>query len=298
MRSARHKTVNTVISKISDRRSVGAAALVVIHGDELGKKHDLTRHEMIIGRSSKADIQVDQDAVSRHHACLTKETDGRIRLKDLGSTNGTFVNDRECGEEPVEVRSGDYIKVGRTIFKFLAGGTIEAAYHEEIYRLTTTDGLTQIYNKRFFQETLAREVGRSVRYGRPLSLVLLDLDHFKAINDTAGHLAGDHVLQKLAQTIQARVRKEDLFCRYGGEEFALILPEVTGKGAMTTAEKLRKLVEKTPFEFEGERLAVTVSMGCGSLTKDMKTPEELVAQADERLYEAKRAGRNRVVGPA
>src|SRR3970040_1202466 len=192
--AGRNKTVVTVVSKISDRPAGKEACLVVIYGLDLGKKHNGDRPPLIIGRSSKADIQIDQESVSRNH-CKIINTGKTILLRDLGSTNGTYVND-ELVDEYV-LRDGDFIKIGRCIFKFLSGSNIENAYHEDIYRLTTVDGLTQIYNKRYFIETLEREIGRAQRYRRDLSLIMFDIDHFKQINDTFGHLAGDHVLKQL-----------------------------------------------------------------------------------------------------
>ncbi len=289
----KHTTAITVISKISERAVSRAAALVLIHGEDLGRKFDLTSEETLIGRTSKADIQVDQDSVSRNHAKL--RVDGaRITIEDMGSTNGTIVNDEHI-EDSVRLRNGDLVKIGRTIFKFIASNNIEAAYHDEIYRMTTVDGLTQVFNRRYFEDAIERELSRSRRYTRPLSLVLLDIDHFKKINDTYGHLAGDAVLKELALTVRARTRREDVFARYGGEEFALLLPEVDQKGAMLLAEKARKLVEKHRFQFDGAHIVVTMSAGVATMVKKTENPNELIRRADEKLYEAKTGGRNRVV---
>ncbi|MFZ5439148.1 MAG: diguanylate cyclase [Myxococcota bacterium] len=285
-------TAITVISKISERRVSRAAALVVIHGEELGRKYDLTEAETIIGRSSKSDIQIDQDAVSRSHARLLND-EGRVTAEDLGSTNGTIINDEHI-EREYRLRNGDLIKIGRTIFKFIASNNIEAAYHDEIYRMTTVDGLTQVFNRRYFEEAIDRELSRSRRYGRPLSLVLIDIDHFKKINDTYGHLAGDAVLKEVASTVRSRTRREDVLARYGGEEFALLLPEVDQKGAALLAEKVRKLVEKHTFAFDGEEIPVTLSAGVATVLKKSEDAQELIRRADEKLYEAKTSGRNQV----
>mgnify|MGYP001765262258 CR=1 FL=1 len=285
-------TAITVISKISDRAVSRAAAFVVIHGEELGRKYDLVSSPVVIGRSSKADIQVDQDSVSRNHAKLTLDG-GRLTIEDLGSTNGTIVNDEHI-EGPARLRNGDFIKIGRTIFKFIASNNIEAAYHDEIYRLTTVDGLTQVFNRRYFEDAIERELSRSRRYARPLSLVLLDIDYFKKINDTFGHLAGDAVLKEVAGVVRSRTRREDVLARYGGEEFALLLPEIDEKGAVQLAEKVRKLVERHAFEFDGETIPVTVSAGVATVQRKSEEPQELIRRADEKLYESKTAGRNRV----
>jgi two-component system cell cycle response regulator len=291
--TARNKTVVTVISRISDRPAGKEACLVVIYGLDLGKKYNVDRPSIVIGRSSKADIQIDQESVSRNH-CKLINTGKSIMLRDLGSTNGTYVND-ELVDEYV-LRDGDLIKIGRCIFKFLSGNNIENAYHEEIYRLTTIDGLTQVYNKRYFIETLEREIGRAHRYRRELSLIMFDIDHFKKINDTYGHLAGDHVLKQLASVIKARIRREDIMSRYGGEEFAIILPEIDNYNAVQFAEKIRGIVENAVFRFEDTDIPVTISIGCASMTSELQEPHEFVRVADGHLYNAKSQGRNRVCG--
>jgi two-component system, cell cycle response regulator len=291
--SARNKTVVTVISRVPDRPAGKEACLVVIYGEELGKKYNLDRPSLIIGRSSKADIQIDQESVSRNH-CKIINTGKTIMMRDLGSTNGTYVND-ELIDEYV-LRDGDFIKIGRSIFKFLSGDNIENAYHEEIYRLTTVDGLTQVFNKRYFLETLEREIGRAQRYRRDLSLIIFDIDHFKKINDTYGHLAGDHVLKQLARVIKSRIRREDILSRYGGEEFAIILPEIDQANAAQFAEKIRRLVEKAVFRFEETDIPVTISIGVSACSDEHTDVNEFIKVADDKLYEAKMQGRNRVVG--
>ncbi len=287
----KHTTAVTAISDVLERPVSRAAALVVIHGEDLGRKFDLLPQETLIGRSSKCDIQIEQDSVSRNHAKV--RSDGtRILVEDLGSTNGTLINDERI-DAAVRLRNGDFIKIGRTIFKFIASNNIEAAYHDEIYRMTTVDGLTQIFNRRYFEDAIERELSRSRRYARSLSLVLLDIDHFKKINDTYGHLAGDAVLKEFALKVASRTRREDVFARYGGEEFALLLPEVDTKGAGLMAEKARKLVERHSFSYDGDAISVTVSAGVAmAQKKKIEDAAELLHRADQKLYEAKAAGRN------
>jgi diguanylate cyclase (GGDEF)-like protein len=291
--TGRSKTVVTVISRISDRPVGKEACLVVIYGLDLGKKYNVDRPSVVIGRSSKADIQIDQESVSRNH-CKLINTGKSVMLRDLGSTNGTYVND-ELVDEYV-LRDGDFIKIGRCIFKFLSGNNIENAYHEEIYRLTTIDGLTQVFNKRYFIETLEREIGRAQRYRRDLSLIMFDIDNFKHINDTYGHLAGDYVLKQLAAVIKARIRREDILSRYGGEEFAIILPEIDAYNSLQFAEKIRRLIEKAMFRFEDTDIPVTISIGVASIKVDLEDPNDFIRIADTNLYEAKAQGKNRVVG--
>ena len=183
------------------------------------------------------------------------------------------------------------------IYKFLVGTNVEAAYHEEIYRLAILDGLTGVHNKRYFLEFLERELASSQRHGHPLTLVMFDIDHFKALNDTRGHLAGDHVLRTLSSRIQPRMRREDLLARYGGEEFAAVLNSTDLAGGIGFAENIRHRIQAAPFEFDGESFTITVSLGVGSVANEQGVdPAALIARADEKLYAAKRAGRNRVVG--
>jgi diguanylate cyclase (GGDEF)-like protein len=271
----------------------GEGCLVEIYGQELGRRIPLTGGVFEIGRSSKCDLTIDQDSVSRHHARIARSRDGHYSVADLGSTNGTYVNDVAVTEK--NLTDGDQVKIGRTIFKFMFGTNIEASYHEEIYRLMTVDGLTQLFNRRFFNETLEREVNRCKRYGRPLSLFIFDIDFFKRVNDEFGHVAGDALLRQLAQVVKPRLRREDILSRVGGEEFAAILPEVGLEGASITAEKVREVVESTGFAFEDALMPCTVSIGVAELDTDHDDPKTLYGRADAALYRAKQSGRNRVV---
>ncbi len=290
-----NKTVVTVITKSPKHREEDGreGCLVIIYGDDLGRRVPLGPEPTIIGRSSKCDVQLDQESVSRNHARIVRQR-SHYAISDLGSTNGTYVND-ELVEEVV-LRDGDQIKVGRTIFKFIVSGNMEAQYHEEIYRLMTVDGLTELHNKRYFNEAIEREASRSRRYERTFALVLFDIDHFKQINDTYGHLAGDSVLRQLGALVRHRVRRDDVPSRTGGEEFAVIVPEVGREGALQLGEKLRASVEAGTFRFEGTQIPVTISVGVAEWGPGVADPQELVKLADEKLYEAKRTGRNRVCG--
>jgi diguanylate cyclase (GGDEF)-like protein len=289
----------TRITKIQVVRPDGAASdlacLVLIYppGPDMGKKFVLDRNEFVLGRGTDCDIQVDRDSVSRRHARVYRSENSWI-VQDLGSTNGSYVNDSPIQESTL--RDGDLLKIGAAIFKFLTGANVETSYHEEIYRMTIVDGLTGVHNKRYFLEFLEREMARCMRYGRPLSLVMFDIDHFKAINDSHGHLTGDHVLKEIARRLASRIRREELLARYGGEEFAAVLPETGHPGAMEFGEQIRQLVGREPFEFEGDRLPVTISVGISVLEGQPLDGPAFIKLADENLYRAKRTGRNRVVG--
>jgi two-component system, cell cycle response regulator len=284
----------TKVSSLAGKLPAGQSCMVVIYGPGLGHRFELQEGDTVIGRDIGSDFQVDLDNVSRKHARVTRR-DGKVFVSDLGSTNGTFINDREVKHEE-ELRSGDLIKIGGAIFKFLYGGDVESLFHEEIYRITIVDGLTQCYNKRYFMEFLEREMARGLRYGRPLSLMMFDIDHFKRVNDTYGHLAGDYVLRELAGLVRTRVRKEECLARYGGEEFALVTPESGPERVRKFAEKIRRLCETHQFRFDNKVIPVTLSIGVSEMRPEMTEPSRFIRSADERLYQAKHQGRNQVCG--
>jgi diguanylate cyclase (GGDEF)-like protein len=262
-------------------------------GPNMGAKIELKQKVVGIGRDATNDIVVSSDSVSRRHARLVLENGQRL-ITDLQSTNGTYVNEQQIISHPLS--HGDQIKIGDTIFKYLLGSDVETAYHEEIYRMTIIDGLTGIFNKRYFLEALEREMSRAQRYTRPLSMLIFDIDYFKRTNDTYGHLAGDYVLQALARLIQTRSRREEIFARYGGEEFVILLPETQLDGSMELAEQLRRRVSSYTFVFEGEEIPITISIGVATNEGENISSEELIRRADEKLYQAKSAGRNCVRG--
>jgi two-component system cell cycle response regulator len=262
-------------------------------GPGMGTRYALGESPMVLGRGNDCDIRINDHSVSRRHARIQPGADGYYAV-DLQSTNGTFVNDVPASI--CKLKDGDYLRVGNCIYRFLAGGNVEAEYHEEIYRLTIIDALTDIHNKRYLLEFLDRELSRSARYSRPLALVLFDLDRFKSINEELGHLGGDFTLREMASCVKTCVRKEELFARYGGEEFVIVLPETNLEGGLVVAERVRSLVETHPFQYEGKAYPVTVSMGLAATNGDRPlTPFELIGEADEKLFRAKREGRNRVM---
>jgi len=272
------------------------ACLVKIYppGPGMGARYLLNDQPVVIGRGDDCDIRLNDHSVSRRHARIELTANG-FQASDLQSTNGTFINDQPAADNGL--RDGDNLRVGSSIFRFLSGGNVEAEYHEEIYRLAISDALTEVHNHRYLMEFLEREVSRSVRHHRPLALVLIDIDYFKTINDERGHLAGDYALRELAGIVKASVRKEELFARYGGEEFALVLPETGLNDARDAAERLRAAVEAHPFCHDNEPFKLTISLGGAVTTGDDEslTPTDLIREADAKLYQSKREGRNRVV---
>jgi diguanylate cyclase (GGDEF)-like protein len=273
-----------------------SACLILLHpaGPEMGRRIPLSADEYVMGRVEAADIVVPRESVSRRHALLACEQGGWF-IEDLSSTNGSFVNEARVVRQALS--DGDQLRIGDAIYKFLGGANVESAYHEEIYRMAVLDGLTGVHNKRYLIEFLDREISGHSRRGQALALVMFDVDHFKAVNDERGHLAGDSVLKQMSARIAERIRREDLLARYGGEEFAAVLTATDLRGAMHFAECLRGRVGDAAFEFDGEKIHVTISLGLAS-TKGERgiSPEALIARADEKLYAAKRSGRNRSVG--
>jgi diguanylate cyclase (GGDEF)-like protein len=262
-------------------------------GPGMGARYPLSEAPMVLGRGNDCDIRINDHSVSRRHARIQPGADGYYAV-DLQSTNGTFVNDVPAAL--CKLKDGDYLRVGNCIYRFLAGGNVEAEYHEEIYRLTIIDALTDTHNKRYLIEFLDRELSRSARYSRPLALIMFDLDRFKSINDHLGHLGGDFTLREMSSLVKTCVRKEELFARYGGEEFLVVLPETTMQGAVAVAERIRSLVENHPFQYEGKAYPVTVSLGVAATSGERPlSPHELIGIADEKLFQAKGEGRNRVV---
>src|SRR5439155_870925 len=270
------------------------ACLVHIYptGAGMGSRYMLGDTPVVLGRDHDCDLAISDQSVSRHHARIQPGIDGYY-VVDLQSTNGTFVNDKPASM--YKLKDGDYLRVGNWNFRYLTGGNVEAEYHEEIYRLTIIDALTDIHNKRYLLEFLDRELARSGRYARPLTLLMIDIDRFRNINEDLGHLGGDFTLREIAARIKGNIRKEELFARYGGEEFAVVLPETGREGAGVLSERLRRVIESLPFRYEEKSYHVTVSIGVACTTGDAAmTPSALIRVADEKLYQAKHEGRNRV----
>jgi two-component system, cell cycle response regulator len=273
----------------------GQGCLVVIHAPapvDLGRRHVLEKPVTTIGRGRDNDIVLPSDCVSRRHVRLERRG-SELFVIDVGSTNGTFVNDEPKLAHERRLERGDQLRVGDTIFKYLSGSDIELQYHETIFRMTVTDGLTNLFNRKQLDTMLTEEMRRAGRHSRPLAVLMLDIDYFKRINDTHGHLTGDSVLRGLAALLQKRLRPEDRLGRYGGEEFCAILPETSLPNAVTIGEELRALVEAHVFTAEDKELRVTLSVGVGAWQEGMDL-ESLYGRADEMLYQAKRTGRNKV----
>lgn len=272
----------------------GPGRLLQIHPLQLsGQPQQLDRVETNVGREECCDIAIQDNSVSRHHAQITREGN-RYKVTDLGSTNGTYVNEQRI--ETAELQPGDRVQFGSFIFKFMAANHIEMQYHEAVYSMMTRDGLTGTLNKRFFLDMINREFNKALHRQSLLCLIMLDIDHFKSVNDTHGHLAGDEVLKEVGARISRVVAQHDVFARYGGEEFAILLTTIPTDEAVDIAERCRDVIQSQPFQTSVGPLEITISMGVADFEnlEDPQSEEDLIQAADAKLYEAKRGGRNRV----
>jgi diguanylate cyclase (GGDEF)-like protein len=276
------------------REQARGGFLVVIQGPQLGQCIPLHDVPIVIGRSSSADVQLDHASVSRAH-CSVWQEHAHFYVRDLGSTNGTLLNERPT--QQAELAEGDRLMLGEIVLKFVSRDSLEARYHEALYELATFDSLTQLYNRRKFRELLEAEVARGESERAPLALVFIDLDHFKRINDRLGHAAGDEVLRRVAAALRQALCGRQLAGRLGGEEFAAVLPDCPLPVALEWAENLRRGIFALRCEAGGSVECVTASFGVADWRAGMKTTAELMRAADIELFRAKAAGRNCVKSP-
>jgi two-component system cell cycle response regulator len=268
------------------------ARLIVLAGGNVGEMYEIDP-QLVLGRGREADVRLQGDGISRKHACVRIE--GEIaHFEDLGSTNGSFVNGERVVRHVLE--EGDKLQIGTSvILKFTYHDELDEDFQRQMFESASRDALTQVYNKRFFLEQLDSEYAYAARHGSELSLLMFDIDHFKRINDTYGHLAGDYVLAELTRIVTPTIRIEDTLARYGGEEF-VVLSRNNPSDAAALGERLRRMVEEHTFTHDGKQIAVSISLGAACMPNTtVTTAEELIACADKALYEAKRGGRNRVV---
>jgi len=288
---------DTAVSDVAHAVPVAPASddcLVVVYQRDggAGRCIKLDRLPLRLGRDPDNELVLADEGVSRRHARIEKRSD-RVVLMDVGSTNGTLLNDAEL-TGIAELRTGDRIKVGSTIFKYLSASDLEAALHEQIFAIATTDALTGLRNKRHLTDELAREFSRARRYNRTFSILMIDIDHFKEVNDRYGHQVGDVTLRAVASTVLSCLNSEDLAARYGGEEFVVALLETELEDAIATAERIRRAVSELVVSYREASLQVTVSIGCAEYSHADEDEVALFERADQRLYAAKEAGRNAV----
>lgn len=270
-------------------KSVAKPRLLILSGAERGRTLELGNQPVEIGRDADCTVVLTSDGVSRKHARV-QLIFGLYFVTDLESTNGTYVN--QVRVTMAQLNDGDQVRVGDTVLKFVAN-PLEVQYAERALDLATTDGLTGAGNKRQFDENLARALHQATQQRAPLCLVLVDIDHFKRINDGLGHAAGDVALASAAQTVRGALPPGTALYRVGGEEFAVLLLGALRVQALSLAERMRAAVAAQPALHEGRSIPLTISLGVAAFEAG-DDPARLYARADEKLYASKRAGRNRV----
>lgn len=290
------RTIVSPIATLDPITARVAPALLVISGPNIGRSFTLEKEEFTIGRAEQSDLTVEDDLVSRHHCKIVVQKEGTM-LVDLASTNGTLVNGRRA--DRVMLKEGDQIQVGgSTILKYHLQEEVQRRFLAELYDAATKDFLTGVYNKKYFMDRIQSEFSYVQRTEGNFSVIVADLDFFKKVNDTYGHLAGDLTLKRVAQHLLNNTRKHDMVARFGGEEFVIFMRECDNQQAKTLAEHLRKGVENLAIDFNQKTFKVTTSMGIatfGPLTREQfKTVESLIDFADSNLYKAKTSGRNQV----
>lgn len=280
------------------RAARACAVLVVLNGPEIGNQFPLRRSRYTIGRAPDADIPIRTDGqISRYHACLSVEFDEetrnqRYRLTDLGSLNHTIVNGDPITDALLQDR--DKIQVGDTTLRFAILDEVDARFHSAIQKRLRFDRLTGLLTRESADLALDAELHRAAQRGQPLSILMMDIDHFRAVNEGYGHQAGSAVLAQLGALLERRLRGFDLVGRFGGEEFIVGLPETDPGQAHAIAERLRQAIADERFGWQGATIAITISIGIAASPTHGYDLVELVKKADQALYRSKHAGRNRV----
>ncbi|MDZ4661127.1 MAG: diguanylate cyclase [Pseudomonadota bacterium] len=262
----------------------------------IGKQWPITGTDLIIGRASQSQIYIDDRSVSKSHAKIILSELNEVSIVDLESTNKTVINGRPVPSlTPVRLQNNDQLKTGNVIFKFLERGNIEAMTSKDIHDRTQLDGLTKIFNKSSLLEHGIEAFKRAQLMQFPITVINFDLDHFKNVNDTHGHLAGDYVLKEIAELVKTKfIRGDDFFARFGGEEFVIILHGSTAAQGLEIAERIRLNIQKHQFVFEGNKLPITISAGVAEKSPSMADWDDLYKKSDMALYQSKNSGRNKV----
>ena len=272
--------------------------LVVIGGGIPGSMIRLSSGGTRLGRAADNSLQLPDGSISRYHAFLGVDEEGQVRLSDLGSTNGTFVNERRIPENtPILIEDGDRLQFGANVlFKFIRPDPCDEQFQREMFERTVRDSLTGLYNRAYLLAQFGTLADRSGIKGLGVALLMLDIDHFKRVNDQHGHEVGDLVLREVANILREATRADDLVARYGGEEFVVALPVAAPAGAIDRAERLRTMLAGRRILANGTPLLMTASIGLAFTPADRpRSIASLLAGADRGLYQAKNSGRDRIV---
>ena len=294
------KTEQTEITskeaKLEQFKEDKSPCLIMIEGDFIGEIYPVDKSLMIIGRGDDADVVISDSSISRRHAKIERTGDEYV-VVDLGSTNGVLVSGKKTKEK--KLKDGDKIQLGRVVMRFGFQDSLDKSYHEKLRSMAIRDGLTKIFNKRYFMEVLKREFSFAARNDVELSLVVFDIDDFKKVNDTYGHVVGDAVLKTIANLLDKEVRGYDIFARYGGEEFIFLLRGISPKNTHNFADRIRKIVEANIFIINDQRVNITISIGYAVMNPWVKfdSMEDFIKNADKYLYKAKSEGKNKVCFP-
>ncbi len=279
-------------------------ALVSLRGELLAVPIPLERDQVVLGRALEADVRVNDSRASRLHARIDIERDAvsgdvRCRITDLNSTNGTLINGQSLTERLLT--EGDKIAIGDHLFRFDMLDEIDREFQQQVHRLLSHDELTGLLSSKSFFSELRREAARAEIESRPFCVLMMDLDHFKRVNDSFGHLVGSQTLAAIGSVIKMALRAGDVGARFGGEEFAAFLLDADYAQALVAAERVRAAVENQKFKAtrpessgQAENYHLTISIGVAAFPDDAKDPIQLVELADSALYRAKRGGRNRI----
>jgi diguanylate cyclase (GGDEF)-like protein len=289
-------TDHTAVLAPTSVRSAQRATLMVLAGSAAGKVYPIESERFTIGRSRDMSLTLNDTGISRKHCTIVLDGTGKYYIEDEGSTNGTLVNGVRASR--TELRIGDRFQIGaECVLQFGFFDAAEEDLVNKLYDSATRDPLTRALNRRAFHERLLAEVSYATRHRESLIGILLDIDHFKSVNDTHGHAAGDEVLRGVASAIATTLRAEDVFARYGGEEFVILGRGLVLDDGVKLAERIRLLIAGTEFVIPKGRLRVTISAGVSELGEGSSDPngEAMLVIADKRLYAAKASGRNRVI---
>jgi two-component system, cell cycle response regulator len=285
--------IRKALATLEEEAKQKPACLLVVGGELNGTIYNLIPGETIVGRNPDCTISLDFHGVSRRHFTISVNEKEAL-LTDLGSANGTYLNNVKI-DQPIILKRTDVIKIGSIAMKFIPKGDPERLTYDKLHEEANTDGLTRCYNKTYFNNQLELEIKKSKLTGMPLSLIIFDLDFFKKLNDNYGHDAGDYVLKEMARIIRENgIRQGDIFARYGGEEFCILLPNTNLKQGFEIAERLRKLIEKHEFIYDGKKLPVTSSIGVADYRQGVSNGTDLFKRADSAVYLSKEGGRNQV----